>query len=128
MAEQTRQMIWDLAERMHQTGERPTPEQMARMEAGVREEVATGKGMNWHCPNPVVYYMRVGNRIKIGYSQNLAGRMVNLAAEELLGYESGDQKLERHRHRQFKAYHVHREWFEDCPAIRDHIATINAAT
>ena len=122
--EQTRREIWDALAKMHETSERPTPEQIARMKAGVRQAVSDGKGMGSNFPEPVVYYMRVGNRIKIGYSQNLASRMVNLAAEELLGYEPGDVKLERHRHRQFAAYRIMREWFADCPVIRDHIATL----
>lgn len=124
---QTRRMISELALRMHETGERPTPEQMARMEAGLRQARADVKVPPQHVPHSVVYYMRVGNRIKIGYTQNLEGRMRGLAPEELLGYERGDTTLEHLRHRQFNAHHVAREWFEDCPAIRAHIAKINDA-
>lgn len=74
-----------------------------------------------HIPLAVVYYFRVGNRIKIGHTANLLSRVRGLMPEEILGWEPGEPALERARHRQFAQYRVTREWFEDCPAIRAHI-------
>lgn len=123
--EQTRLDITAAFLRMAETGERPDPGQFARMEAGLREGVATGKGAQPKLPpEPVVYYFRVGNRIKIGRTGNLQGRIKDLAPEEVLGWETGDSETERMRHRQFASYRTNREWFEDCTAIREHIATL----
>lgn len=123
--EQTRREITAAFLRMAETGERPDPAQMARLEAGLREGTATGEAQQPALPpEPVVYYFRVGNRIKIGYTQSLHHRVRSLMPEEVIGWESGNVALERRRHRQFAAYRVTREWFEDCEAIRDHIATL----
>lgn len=76
-----------------------------------------------HIPEPVVYYFRVGDRIKIGHTINLEGRIQNLMPEEVLGWESGPPSLEKRRHREFAAHRTVREWFVDCVEIRRHIAT-----
>lgn len=124
--EQTRREISAAFQRMADSGERPDPAQWARMEAGLREGTARGKATQPRKPaEPTVYYFRVGNRIKIGYTQNLASRIRDLAPEEVLGWEPGDRSTETLRHTQFRAYRMAREWFEDCKAIRDHIATLN---
>jgi hypothetical protein len=68
-----------------------------------------------------VYYVRVGDRIKIGFSAHLDARLRSLPVEEVLGWESGDRGLEAHRHRQFAVHRTAREWFTDCPEIRAHI-------
>lgn len=60
-----------------------------------------------------VYYLRVGERIKVGYSVDVKRRMrAYPPGSELLAVEPGDKKLEHKRHRQFAASLVDgREWF-----------------
>lgn len=48
--------------------------------------------------NSVVYYMRIGNRVKIGFTTNLARRLIYINPEELLATEPGDNGLEQRRH------------------------------
>jgi hypothetical protein len=125
--QQTRDEITAALSRYAETGEYPSDEVWERMASGLRERVARGKinpPINVSASGPVVYYFRVGNRIKIGYTGNLAGREKDLAPEEVLGWEPGSYELERRRHEQFAAYRVTREWFEDCSVIRKHIASL----
>lgn len=59
----------------------------------------------------VVYYMRVGNRCKIGMTRNLPRRLHALTPEELLGTEPGGRQVEARRHEQFAALRTNNEWF-----------------
>jgi hypothetical protein len=70
---------------------------------------------------PVVYYMRIGNRVKIGYSTNLIERLNAINPEELLAAESGSPEVERRRHRQFGQYRTHGEWFRLEGKLAEHI-------
>jgi hypothetical protein len=75
-------------------------------------------------PQPsVVYYVRFGDRIKIGTSSDVWTRITSIPCDRLLATEPGDYALERERHEQFKAFRLNRnsEWFRDCPEIRAHI-------
>jgi hypothetical protein len=74
----------------------------------------------------VVYYMRVGNRVKIGYSTNLASRIASVMPEEVLAVEPGGRMLEGVRHRQFADLHVTREWFRHEGALTAHIEKLQA--
>jgi hypothetical protein len=69
----------------------------------------------------VVYYMRMGNRCKIGYSANLRTRLGAIRPEELLAVERGPMALERQRHREFQALRTHGEWFELRSPLTEHI-------
>lgn len=70
-----------------------------------------------------VYYIRFGDRIKIGYSANIRSRLSNLPCDELLALEPGPVQLERMRHKQFKAHRlaVNSEWFYENPDLLSHI-------
>lgn len=70
----------------------------------------------------VVYYARLGNRVKIGYTTNLANRMQNIQPEELLATERGGEALESRRHAQFDRLRVSGEWFRYEQPLIDHIA------
>jgi hypothetical protein len=59
----------------------------------------------------VVYYMRLGNRVKIGWSSNLAVRVATIQPEEVMATEDGGQKLEARRHKEFADLRVSGEWF-----------------
>ncbi len=59
----------------------------------------------------IVYYLALGNRIKIGTTTDLPGRMAALPHEELVAFEFGSYKLEGQRHKQFAHARVVGEWF-----------------
>ena len=61
----------------------------------------------------VVYYLRYGDRFKIGTSANPRQRFASLPHDEVLAFERGDRVLEQRRHRQFATHRIpHTEWFE----------------
>jgi hypothetical protein len=75
----------------------------------------------------VVYYLRYGDRIKIGTSANPRRRIASLPHDEILAFERGDRMLEQRRHAQFAAHRIPRtEWFEANPALTAHLADITA--
>ncbi|KQQ05708.1 MULTISPECIES: GIY-YIG nuclease family protein [unclassified Rathayibacter] len=75
----------------------------------------------------VVYYIRFGERIKIGTSGNPRQRLHRLRHEELLAFERGGRALEQQRHAQFAAERLERtEWFARSPALDRHIETVAA--
>jgi hypothetical protein len=73
---------------------------------------------------PVVYYMRVGNRVKIGFSTNLTSRISDVMPEEVLATEPGGPDVERARHRQFADLRVAREWFRYEGPLVEHVARL----
>ncbi len=75
----------------------------------------------------VVYYLRAGNRIKIGTSANPRGRFAQLHFDEVLAFERGDRHLERRRHEQFAAHRVPgSEWFDLHDELLRHIDMVAA--
>jgi len=75
----------------------------------------------------VVYYMRIGNRVKIGWSSNLPSRLATINPEELMTTEPGNQGLERARHDQFKDLRTHGEWFRLEEPLVAHIEEMRRA-
>lgn len=75
---------------------------------------------------PVVYYIRWGDRIKIGFTTRLSERLRNLYHDEVIAVEPGSMALERKRHAQFAGSLIdgQREWFTDSAALRFHMFTI----
>lgn len=73
---------------------------------------------------PVVYYMRVGNRVKIGFTTNLTARVSQVMPEEVLAIEPGGRLLEDVRHRQFAALRVTREWFRFEGPLAAHVSSL----
>ena len=71
----------------------------------------------------VVYYIRFGDRIKIGTSGDVWTRVRQLPCDRLLAIEPGGFDVEHERHVQFKAFRLNAnsEWFRDCPEIRKHV-------
>jgi hypothetical protein len=64
----------------------------------------------------VVYFIRAGDAIKIGYTTNLAARKRSLETAsavplELLGSVSGDRREEARLHREWWHLHIRGEWF-----------------
>lgn len=66
-----------------------------------------------------VYYLRIGERIKVGYSVDVKRRMrAYPPGSQLLAVEPGDRELERQRHHQFAGSRTDgREWFRPTPDI-----------
>lgn len=54
---------------------------------------------------PVVYYMRLGSLVKIGWSTNIRTRMDNLTGQGVMALEPGGSELEHRRHKQFADLH-----------------------
>jgi hypothetical protein len=73
-----------------------------------------------------VYFARSGDRIKIGWSRQVATRLAqlqtgNAAPIELLGVVPGGRSAERELHSRFAADRVSGEWFEASPELLAHI-------
>lgn len=75
----------------------------------------------------VVYYMRIGNRCKIGFSTNISTRLEAINPEELLATEPGGQAQETARHVQFRKLRTHGEWFRYEDPLVEHVAKLQAA-
>jgi hypothetical protein len=73
-----------------------------------------------------VYYLRVGERMKIGYSADVKQRMrAYPPGSQLLAVEPGDRDLERQRHQQFAGSRTDgREWFRPTADILELIEEI----
>lgn len=70
-----------------------------------------------------VYFVRSGDRIKIGYScrpkQRIASFAVHLPDEpELIGTVPGGRELEQRIHTVLDKYRTKGEWFRDCEDVR----------
>lgn len=75
----------------------------------------------------VVYYIKHGDRIKIGTSQNWKHRITELPHDELLALEPGDRTKEQQRHREFADTRVRRtEWFTVSDDLVEHIASVRS--
>lgn len=73
-----------------------------------------------------VYYLEVGERIKVGFSSDLRKRMRQYPpGSRLLAIEPGDFDLEALRHKQFSGSRTDgREWFTPTSDLLDHIRTL----
>lgn len=72
----------------------------------------------------VVYYVRIGDHIKIGTTTNVSARLSQLRCDRdnLLATEPGDRTLEQQRHREFAAERIgRRENFNPSPRLIKHI-------
>lgn len=78
----------------------------------------------------MVYYIRFGDRVKIGTTKNLRQRLTVIPHDEVMATEPGGPHVERQRHKQFAHLRVHkgahREWFTLKPELADHIAAVRA--
>lgn len=72
----------------------------------------------------VVYYIRWGERVKIGTSSQPRRRLSVLWHEELLAFERGGRALERRRHTEFADLRLGGEWFAAEPRLLAHIADL----
>lgn len=74
----------------------------------------------------VVYYIRIGDLIKIGTTTNLKMRMEALQPDELLATEPGYTDVERRRHQQFDHLRIRprSERFRIAPELLEHIEMV----
>jgi hypothetical protein len=98
-------------------------EQKAALEAALRGSPTYGL----RHVDERVYYMRMGNRCKIGYTTNLRSRVATINPEELLGWEPGSRKLEQERHKQFADLRTHGEWFRYEGPLVEHVEQLRAS-
>jgi len=93
------------------------------VQADVQEHAEAAHAATAACPS-VVYYLRFGDRVKIGTTRNLRLRLASLPHDDLLATEPGDYHVEHQRHVQFRAARIKGEWFHAEPALLAHIATL----
>lgn len=72
----------------------------------------------------VVYYVRLGTRVKIGTTRNIEGRLRILPHEEVLAIEPGGYEVEALRHDQFSQLRVRGEWFLAEEKLLSHAAAL----
>lgn len=93
--------------------------QRAEFWAEVRERIE-GK------PDPAVtsliYYLRFGDRVKIGYTTNLPLRLKVIPHDEVLATEPGTMLDEKVRHARFAPLRIKGEWFRHEEPLTTHIA------
>lgn len=78
-------------------------------------------------PDEMVYYMRFGDRVKIGYTTNLGKRRLAVPNDEVLAIEPGTRTLEAMRHRQFAELRITGEWFHYAEPLTEHIEGLRRA-
>jgi hypothetical protein len=94
-------------------------------------------GMAWVVDSPaldqptdhgqLVYYMRLGDAVKIGTSGKLAQRQAHINPQGVMAVEWGGHQLERKRHNEFVDLHIHGEWFRLREPLVGHIFDLRAA-
>jgi len=73
----------------------------------------------------VVYYIRLGEQVKIGTSGNPRVRIASLPHDEVLAFERGDRSVEQRRHAQFASTRIPgTEWFHSSDELAAHIAAL----
>ena len=71
-----------------------------------------------------VYFMRIGQTIKIGFSTNVKQRARALGADEVLATMPGTRALEKTLHAKFGPYWLRGEYYEPAPELLAYIAKI----
>ena len=76
--------------------------------------------------DPVVYFLRNGNRVKIGWTTNLQGRIrsLSLPMSAVLATMPGGPAQESDMHGRFASAHIEHEWFEFTPDIEAFVGTL----
>lgn len=98
----------------------------AREERRRRDDEHFERHLRRQAVKSCVYYARLGNRVKIGYTLNLRQRMSQVMPEELLATEPGGPAKETERHGQFAHLRTHGEWFRYEGELVDHVAVLRS--
>lgn len=72
----------------------------------------------------VVYYLQFADRIKIGTSNNLRGRLLDIPHDRVLALEPGGRTIEQRRHAEHAHARVRGEWFSQTPELLAHIESL----
>lgn len=116
-------------------GDRPSPEQLIEFAMGewrkiygdrLREPVRNDPPVK---RDPFVYYVRIADHIKIGYSTRLRQRLRDLRVDPdaLMAAEPGGRDLERRRHLEFAEERIgRREDFHPSGRLLAHIEAVRA--
>lgn len=88
-----------------------------RFEQGIQEAAAKRTPVN----TSVVYFVRFGDLIKIGFTTSMTTRMAAIQPDEILLTLPGGRPHERALHEVFKEHRVRGEWFRACQEILDFI-------
>ncbi len=68
-------------------------------------------------PPSVVYFLRCGERLKIGTTTDLQKRLKGLPPGDLLGTIPGGVDVEREMHHRFRGHLIQGEWFMATPTV-----------
>lgn len=76
--------------------------------------------------NSIIYFVQAGEFIKIGTTHNLKKRLAAISTYSpfpvhLLHTLPGGWRTEVRIHQRFSGRRAHKEWFKDCPEIRQYI-------
>lgn len=124
-----------MAPEVSQRAQRTVDERVRRLQAVVDDQHRTIHQLRGEQPetksppakpavvNGVVYYLRSGGYIKIGWASNLQKRMKAYPPDTmLLATEPGTRADEQRRHRTFAVHRTHgREWYAMVPPLMEHI-------
>ena len=88
--------------------------------AGVNDDESLGR---------YVYFIEGAGMIKIGVANNVSSRFNSIRTMspvplKLIGFITGDIKLEAQLHSRFHQHRRHGEWFVDCQEIRNYLAEV----
>lgn len=75
----------------------------------------------------VVYFVRLGSLIKIGFTTNLVQRLRDVPHEEVLGVTMGTMRDEKAIHGRFAHLRQSGEWFRPAPDLEEFIAALGEA-
>jgi len=91
-------------------------------------EWRVGESPDGELPPPrvdVVYYLRNGDRMKIGTTGNPRQRFSAIWHEEVMAFERGTRVLEQQRHQQFAANRFEgSEWFRLTTPLQRHVESL----
>lgn len=79
-------------------------------------------------PKPVIYYVKISDYIKIGWTSDLQSRMRSYPPNSvLLAVHPGSRADETKLHKRFAAHRTHgREWYAPVPTVLHHIEQMKA--
>jgi hypothetical protein len=72
----------------------------------------------------LVYFIKFSDRVKIGFTTDLATRMRQLPHDEILAVIPGTVSDEQALHKKFDALRITGEWFDNDPRLTDFIKTL----
>jgi len=129
LSEGQTQRFWGRLIMAASDGLKATPEQAYELACTLRDQdIQTGderraEAKRKDARDGIVYYVRFGDRVKIGTTVNLRQRLMSLPHDEVLVTEPGSYALERKRHKEFASSRItpRGEWFAYDDALKEHI-------